>query len=173
MQVKDSELSNRFSARIKTGWSDIRKAYSVLWNHGKVLIFLMALGMIMNPLFSVASTVLPAAFLGNLSAGSFDSMSLETFFSVCSPAILYFLLDSIVFSVYFAVVQRAEKRSFSKLKLRGHRDSSEILGRIDSSRLDDPETYDIIKNGYLYDYNIAKNTFRRPFDFIGNVINYI
>ena len=56
-------------------------------------------------LFSVASTVLPAAFLGNLSAGSFDSMSLETFFSVCSPAILYFLLDSIVFSVYFAVVQ--------------------------------------------------------------------
>lgn len=173
MQVKDSELSNRFSARIKTGWSDIRKAYSVLWNHGKVLIFLMALGMIMNPLFSVASTVLPAAFLGNLSAGSFDSMSLETFFSVCSPAILYILLDSIVFSVYFAVVQRAEKRSFSKLKLRGHRDSSEILGQIDSSRFDDPETYDIIKNGYLYDYNIAKNTVRRPFDFIGNVITYI
>ena len=93
---------------------------------------------------------------------------------MCSPAILYFLLDSIVFSVYFAVVQRAEKRSFSKLKLRGHRDSSEILsGRIDSSRFDDPETYDIIKNGYLYDYNIAKNTVRRPFDFIGNVITYI
>ena len=171
--MKGRKSSNRFAARIKTGWSDIRKAYSVLWTHGKALIFLMALGMIMNPLFSVASTVLPAAFLGNLSADSFDSMSLKTFFSVCSPAILYFLLDSIVFSVYFAVVQRAEKRSFSRLKLLGHRDSSEILGRIDNSCFDDPKTYDIIKNGYLYDYNIARNTVRRPFDFIGNVITYI
>lgn len=158
---------------IKNYIIEVKNAFSLLLKDGKKLIVLFFISMFANPLYSICATVLPSAFLGNIANSFSERLSVMTFLYICWPAILYFLLDSVVFSFYFIIIQRAEMKCMEKLALIGHKKSSRVLGRLDMKHFDNPKTYDIIQNGAIYDYNIAKSIVQRPFDTAGNIITYV
>ena len=150
-----------------------KEAVILIWTKEKLIVLCFLASALVNPVFSFCSTLLPAKFLGNLSSFKLEKLTLNTFFSVCFPAILFFFLDAVVFSLCFMFLQRVEKKADARLELFGHKQSASIMNKLDNKHFDNPKTYDIIKNGRLYDFNIAKSIVKRPFLIIGDVVTYI